>query len=439
MKKLSRTKSIVVSIIILIIVLVGAFFAFVPFRCGTKDYASFLGNVAVSNDLKGGLYADYKITSISTEEEIKSSVVKLREILSDEGFVNSDITLVGEDLLHVEIRGANNSFELSEIKSVLEAIGGGAFEIRAGDDAKVKNILYGSEHIKNVSISSSGTYYYVIINLNKEGTQIYEELTKESIDAYSGKVYMYMGDTAWPSSSANYFTVSSVVTNGQIALSLTSLDYAKIFAMNIKCGSLGIELDNESIEIAELSPKTTNNFFLVSCIILLALVIGLFVLFILMYKVGVVSFAVSFLIDIIIGLFFMQAIPWVEIDIASLATIFVVIIAMFTNFSIIMNIAKNEYKNGKTFEASMSQSYRKGVKITCDFSIIPFMFGLVSAILGFGTIRSIGVIMIIYSLLNMLTNTLLVNWFNRLLGNIFEINAGTMNMKKEEKVDETSK
>ena len=441
MKKLSKTKSIVVLSIVAVVILVGAVFTFIPMHFGTSDYAGFLGNVSVSNDLRGGMYAEYEIVSVSTDKEVDDSIQKIKEILSMEGYANSNVYRKGEDTLRIEIRGMKNTEERNNANVILSAFTGGLFEIRAGNDAEVVNIIDGSQHIKNVSVKSSGSNYVVIINMNNEGTKVYEALTRESIDTYSGSIYMYMNDTAWPNSSYNSLTIQEVTTNGQLALSFATLDAANYYARAIRCGTLDIELNSDNVKIAEMTPTLDWHIeqvstmsevtLLVIFIVLSAVILGLIVFCAIKYRLNALAMILAFVIDVIISLFFLQAMPWVELDLASLCAVYGMFAFIILNFVHISNYAIDERKVGKSCEACFAVSESKAIKYVCDFSIIPFVFGIVVAIVASQSLQTIGILLIMFGVLNALTNLLLVPGFRKLFMNIWGDEARLYGIKEE--------
>lgn len=436
MKKVSRTQSIIISTIIVAVLLVGCFFAFVPFSCGTKDYASFVGNVRVSSELKEGMFAEYTISSASTKEEISSSMEKIRTILAGEGFVNANVFLKGEDCLRIEIHGPGNTYDLTVYETLLEDLAGGLFELRAGNDDKVVNAIDASKHLKSVEVSSSGSQYFVMINLNEEGKNIYEKLTSESIEKYSGKVYMYLGGEAWPNSSVNSFAVNSVVTNGQVILSVDSRDYAETFVRNIKFGTLEIELDKGSAYIASTTPFFGKNAILVFSLSLLVLFVAVCAFMIAKYRILGTSFAVAMLVNIVVGSFFLQAMPWVELDTSSFIILGVCFVLVAFSSFVIFNKVHTEYALGKQLEPSLASGFAFGIKPVCDLSLIAGLFGLIVAIVGNAQIQTLGTILILYAVVNLFTNCLFIKFLINLFSKIFNANPKHFGVKREESVNE---
>jgi len=431
MKKLSKKKSIVVLSIIVAVILVGAVFAFIPMHFGTSDYAGFLGNVSVSNDLRSGMYAEYEITSVSTDEEVDVAIHKIKDILSIEGYVNSNVYKKGEDTLRIEIRGAKNSEEENNAQTILEGFTGGLFEIRAGNDESVINVLDGSKHVKDVSVKSSGAYYVVIVNMNKEGTKLYESLTRESIDSYSSKVYMYMNDNAWPNSSYNSLSIQDVTTNGQLALSFETLDAANYYARAIRCGTIGVELDKDSMKVAGMSPTLGEHTLLVVVIAFSIAILAIIVLCVVKYKLHAVAVILALIVDCIVSLFFLQAMPWVELDLASIIAVYAMYAFIIVNFMHIANVTTEEHRLGKAPEACFAVGDEKAVKYVCDFSIIPFVFGLIVAVVATQSLQTIGIVLVMFGVLNALSNLLLVPIFRKLFVNIWGDNAKLYGMKEE--------
>lgn len=437
MKKNSKIQSIIVAIIVALVVLVGCFFAFVPFEVGTKDYSSFLKNVRVSGDLKEGMYAEYTISSASTDEEIASSIEKMRTILADKGFVNANVSKKGKDVLRVEVKGASSSYDNSSIEETLKAFTGGLFEIKDAKDDTAVNVIDASKHLKSVSIGSSGASYFVLIKLNKAGTEVYKALTQEVAGSSTGVAYMFLNGEAWPNSTYNYYQIPGVVGTGEISLSVgENLAYAELFALNIMCGSLDVELDASTVEIAHITPILSNGAYLILNILLVAVLLGVLVLFAIKFRMLTIPFAVAMLINAVVALFFFQAMPWVELDMSSFVAIIVCFGFISINTYIIYKKAQTEYAIGKQLLPSFEVCFRSGIKPVCDMSIPVGLFGLVSAILGNVQIQTLGTILVMYAIMNLLTNCLLLNWFTKLIQNIFNLTPKFYGMKREGHINE---
>ena len=413
MKPLKKSTAKFLIIFVSILLVIGLVFAFIPMNFGNSQYLSFMGNIRYANDIKGGMYAEYKVSEDATSGQLNKTVTELKSILSEQGYPNAFVASIG-DAIRVEI-GLDTGKDYEKTQTMLQALGVGVFELRTGTEED-KTFINGREHIKNVTVGSSGGATYVQISFNKEGLELYKANMKSGTT-----IYVYMGNNVQTS-----FSGSTAQTDDMY---LTFEDYAQAedFALKVKLGSL-VPIDfiaNETVVNSMSSPYSTvgltaninsdaygkSNAF-VAIVVALAITICATIIYMaIRYKAFGIINIFAFLCDIVILVFFMQALPWIELSLSSMLVIALGFALLFFGSFIYIEKVRSEFFDGKTLTASLESGYKKSILINSAIYIAIAIFGFTMAILGSGAIQVAGVLLVLFALIGALNNIVLLPGF----------------------------
>lgn len=439
MKPLKKSTATFLIIFISIVLVIGLIFTFIPMTFGNTRFLSFVGNINYASDIKAGMYAEYKVSSNTTDEQISLTVKELKSILAGEGYQTAFVAGIGENTIRVEI-GLDPSGDYSKTQSTLEALGVGVFELRTGTEES-KTFINGRDHITDVIVGSSGGASYVQIVFNEAGLEQYmANMTSSST------IYVYMGGNLQTS-----FSGSTPQTN-DMYLTFEDFAQAEDFALRVKLGSL-VPIDflaNETVVNSMSSPFSTvgltadfnsdaynkSNVFVAIVIAIALSVVATLVFMIIRFRAFGIAQLLALLCDIVLFIILLQALPWVEISLSSTFVIMCGFAMLFFGSLLYIFKVQSEFMQGKTLTASLESGYKKSIFQNSAISIAAVVLGFVIAIFGQGALQVSGVIIILFSLLSALNNLLLLPLFVNIYHTFNSTKSEHYGLKNGGKTDE---
>lgn len=440
MKPINKKVAKVFISLIVVALVVGTLFAFVPMRFNSFTFTSMFGAINKSTDLSGGLYAEYELDGEYSTAKINNSISVIRDVLEKKGYAGASVYALGGEKIRIDIGYKSIEGSVKESYSLLSAIGVGVFELRSSSSEDDTYII-GNKHISNVEVNTYNSSIYAMLEFNDEGVEAYEKMLEAS-----STIYVYMGGEVMTSFSSENITASS-----SMPLSFESYDSAEDFVMKVRLGSMDVNLNSKTVCINTMSSTlsksnfetnpnnkafTSNSTFVVG-MIAIAVVVLLGIAY-LIYKSGIVGALqlLALCFDAIIATLLIWAFEWVELSLSSLIAIafgFAIILA--TSYIYISRI-ETEFKQGKTITASLESSYKKSLSPVLATSIaLTVIFGVIAIFAG-AELRVFGLITCIFSCLSMFNTTIMLPG----LVNIFEaFNDGAekpYRLKKGEVKDE---
>ncbi len=443
-----KTAKILIGLIAVILV-IGAVFTFIPMNFHSFSFTSLLGTINVSNDLGGGVYAEYDLKNDGeqdyTSNQINRSIATIKDVLADEGYSGATVFAVDGKKIRIEIGYPSLEANLNDSISLLNTIGSGSFELRSSTDEEGIYII-GSKHIKSVELANNGGNNFVIINFNKAGEQAYEDL----LTSGASSIYIYMGGEQVTSLSTENMTTSDYST---LSLSLGTLESAKEFAMRVRLGSMEIILNSDTVKIDTMSstlgvgnltadPSAKNFGFSlakVMGIIGVALLIVVALVY-LIVKYGVIGACQSLatIFVAIMAICVLCAFEFVELSLSS-------IIALGLGFAILETTAmmfasrfEEEYKSGKTISASLESGFKRSIAgIVASCVTLAVIFGVVAIVAG-SELRVFGLITTLFSCLSLFSTLVMLPGFIRIFEafNDGATKAYRLPTKEEEKTND---
>lgn len=420
MKPINKKVAKVFISLIVIALVIGTLFAFVPMRFNSFTFTSFAGAINKSTDLSGGVYAEYELDGEYSKAKINNSISVIRNVLEKNGYAGASVYSLGGEKIRIDIGYKSLEGSMKDSYSLLSAIGVGTFELRSSSSADDTYII-GNKHIKDVSVNTYNSSIYAMLEFNDAGVEAYEKMLKAS-----KTIYVYMGGDLMTSFSSENITASS-----SMPLSFASYDSAQDFAMKVRLGSMDVNLNSDTVCINTMSSTlsnskfetnpnnngfTTNITFIIG-LVAITLVVLLGIAF-LIWKSGVVGLLqlVAIVFDAIIAVFFIWAFEWVELSLSSLIAIaFGFAIVLATSFIYISRI-EDEFKQGKTITASLESAYKKSLSPVLATSILlTVIFGVITIFAG-AELKVFGLITCVFSCLSLFNTAVMLPGFI----NIFE-------------------
>lgn len=404
----NRSKMLIICLtLILIVGLVASFVNFTyPFSIGgvKYKYSSFTNELVLGSDIGEGVLIEYQANTRSEADNadydalMDNTIEGLRDILESSGFKNSTISRNGDNGIRIEVGGIVSKDDSNEVISLI----GEPQQLVFSSSTNPDDAFMTGNYIKKVEAkqASNGvqTAYYVEITFTNEG---YDIISKESkkITEEGGTFYMLLGDTQIGSSNEAVTTKSLSMSSETFVDMATTEEYA----IKIRTGMLPLDLVctyNGTISATAGARGNVANPMLYIWVALGVMVVASIVFFVLRYKqIGLMAIF-NMLFYIVLGLFFLQSVPLVHINLSGVFAIvigYVLAVVALTNS---LENAKREYAKGKKLHTSLRQGINATVSSTITLNVMFALAGIVCALMPNMAIQSFGIVTMVLGLLN---------------------------------------
>lgn len=422
MRKLSKSTTIVASVIICLVLVIGFLFTYVPMTFGSKTLVSFLGSINVSSDLAGGMYGEYDITTKdATEEELTRSMAKIQEVFESDGYKNVNVYAIGNKKIRVEVGYPRGSKTYSDVYSALSVISSGKFSLTSSNQSSSGSgsgstteviTVDGAECVSEVKVFTNNSVNYISIIFNDYGKTQYEALCKKT-----STIYLNLGTYNQSISASNVQDYSS--------FTLSDSDYANLMGLKrrVVIGCMDIEVNSSTAVINTMSASsgglgsvstmeesgfnTSSTLILLLAALAIIMVVGIAV-FAIKFGLFAVVVAISLLLNSYLVLIGINLMPSIEIGLSSIFAIALGMVIAYTFTYIYASKVKSEYEIGKSFSASLDSATKKTIMKTIIANVSLFIASLVLCGFTFSQISSATVIFAICVFLGILTNILII-------------------------------
>lgn len=420
---MSKTKSIVVIILMSILIALVSVMCFVSFPIGkTKQFNSLLSNIGKGIDISGGYYVVLTPEGTSgetTQEDLDAAMVILRQRLDDKGYTEAVITVQDGNKVRVEIP------QIDDDGTVLEVIG------QTGNltfqDSTGKEWLNGEEHIKSAYVSADRENggYLVVLNLTDKGVSKFAQATTAVKDMSDTKLYIYLGDSLVSSPTVN----ETINSNQATITGYTDYEEALSIASVIDSGRLPINYTvSESRAISSKLGENAINSSVIAGAVGLAII---FILLLILYKGMGLAADLSLIIYVLLYIIFLTIVPGVQLTLPGIAGILLSIgMAVDANIVIFERI-KEEFNMGKTVRASIKQGYRRAFVTVFDSNITTIFAAIVLWILCPGTIKGFAITLLIGIVLSLFCGVLVTRWLIELFLPVTSDEQKFLKLKRE--------
>ncbi len=418
---MAKKHSIVKFTLLGIVLIIGIVLAFVHFLVvGTYyDYNAFINAIPLGLDLSGGVSAVYQAELSKTSNTndlssaIDSTVSRLETLLYDEGYSEATVVKQGSDKIRIEVPSLTNTDELFDI------IGQPASlyitlenTLNVNDVDSFSGDILSGEQIENVYVSynNQDNIYGVVVEFNSDGSQTFASMTQSAANG-DKTLYVYIGNE-----SPLQLTCEQQITGGSTFISggsISDYDSAKEYATMIMSGTFSASL--ELVENTVVSATLGKNALTLG---LIAAGVALLLVMIIMYirygHFGLLA-DVSLVAYIVLMLFFLMAIPFIQLTLPGIAGIILSIGMAVDGNIIIFERIKDEYASGKKVPLAVKNGFKKAFwpifdsNITTIFSSIILYFLGTASIKGFALTLLVGVVLSMFSTL--VVTRFLTKWY----------------------------
>lgn len=421
---MTKTKSIVVLVVVGIILVMGTVFAFVSLdngELGLNDYIAYPKTISLGLDLSGGVYAIYQANDANTDNldsRMDGTVQSLSNMLFEKGYTEATVERQGEDRIRVEVP------DVSDPETLFSIIGKPAkLEFRKETEKadEMSEAYVTGEDIKDAGVAydQDTATYSVTLQFNEEGTKKFAAATEER---KGSTISIWINGECVLSP-----TVNAVISNG-VASITGNYTYEKAYelATQIQAGAFDVELS--LVESSTISP-TLGTSALKSAVI--AGLVGLAVIVVFLcvcYRLMGLCASISLIWYSITYIFILSVFPWVQLTISGVAGVILSIgMAVDANIIIFSRI-RDEYRLGgaapiamgektgldltsplaseKSVRTSVKDGFKKSLSAILDGNITTILGCAVMLIVGGSAIKSFAITLMIGIVISLISSLL---------------------------------
>lgn len=417
-KKRSITRFVILSIIALVLVLLTVCSFTIPGT--TTNYNGFINSIPLGLDFSSGysvVYNSEKSSSsdLAVSETIDQTLPKLDRFLSYHGFSEYTIAKQGDDQIKIEVLDDEYS---STILGLLESPQQIYFTVEEYSEEEGGNTnpesYLGSSDISfaQVGYDQSAGVYGINISLTGLGKISLQNLITQANNIGTDTVYIYVGEigaTAWGTISVSDLRDGMFIQSSSASNTNSAYSTAYQTASNIFVGTFGVNLTLDSL--TAISPRLGDNAWMLTLIAFLVFIVAIMIFFAVRYgDLGLLaSFAMVFFVTL--QLFFMQAIPFVMLDMGGAIAMFMSVLLFALSAVLIMERIGKEYALGNRIHVSCKNGFRRSFWRIFDLHIIVLVTSVVMLLIGQFALSYFGGVMFIASIVSMFCLYVLFRFF----------------------------
>ncbi len=418
---MSRVKknSIMNFVVVAILTVIGIVLSVCSFRIPFthQNYYGFADSISLGLDLAGGISVVYDCSlsrdsnTQDLDNAIDATVARLTSVITKE-YSEATITRQGGSRIRIEVPSVTDSDKIFELIGDPTPL---YMTLTKGADAEARIVGTDIESVRAVyQRGDDGEYQYgVNVQFTKEGSAKFASLTGDAANG-DKKIYIYIGeisDDAQVGQGLLELNCEQAITGGStfISGSFDTFEAAEDYALKIMSGTFNVSLEllESSVISATLGTKALK----------LAIIGGfvglILIMLVLWLRYGDFGFLASFalVIYMILMLFFLQAIPFVQLTLPGLAGIILSLGMAVDGTVIVFERFREEYRSGKKIPLSVKTGFKRAFWPIFDSNITTIITALVLYILGTASIKGFAITLLIGILLSMFMNLVILRFF----------------------------
>ncbi len=419
----NRSKMLIIFLsIVLVIGLLASFVSFTyPLSIGGVHYkySSFVDELVLGGDISDAVLLEYQANvrenyddELNYDQLMQNTIVGIRDILEDTGFKNNSVVRQGDKGIRVEVGNITDNDDTREVISLIGEPKQLSFSLSTNaDEAFMTGECVEKVEVKEMS-NGVQTVYYVEITFTSKGFEIIKDKTKSLAEGSS--FYMLLGDTQVGSSSEAVTTRSISMSSENFIDKYTTNQYA----VQIRTGMLPLDLIciyNGAISASAGYRGNVSNPMVYIWVAFGIMVIASMVFFAARYKqIGFMAIF-NMLFFIVLGLFFLQSVPLVHINLSGIFAIVLSYLVASISLMITLENAKNLYAKGRKLHTSLHQGINMSLTPTLTYNLVLVVGGIVCALMPTMAVQSFGLVAMVLGLVNIFCSQALM----RLMINLY--------------------
>ncbi len=364
---MSKTKSIVISVILALVVVAVSVLTFASFDLkGAKRYTPIFGLIEVGSDISGSVLAEYNLLEEEgqvSRGDLEENVETIRKRFNLNEFSTASVKTTSKGFI-VEVPQSEN---YSTALTYLTGQGKITFETNAKNDWLTEEDISGAsveEAYSQDGIIVEQSGYAVTIKFNSSGREKFKLATESALNANTSISIKMDGNTLSNAQITEVIDSSSVQITGNYTKA-----QAEIIASAINHGTLdyAFELNGEVKLVDSILGEKAGMWIILGLLSMLVLVAVLFVVF---YKgFGVIADIVLVLATLLFSLIY-SVIPVSLITIPSIIGMILAFAVLCGAMVYIFEKIKFEFTQGKTVNSAITNGYKKSYMLAIDLAVL---------------------------------------------------------------------
>ncbi len=407
---MKNTKSKFTFFLVLVIIALCAYTAFLGINVGGIKVNSSVSNIKQGLDLKGGVFMLYEAETDITGEELddlmEQTIAVFRKRIDGMGLTEPVIVREGEKRIRIELPGVKDA------QQAINAIGKTAQLQFATSEGEV--LLTGAD-VKDakVAINQKDNQPIVSLAFTPEGTQKFAEATAR-LSVNREPLFIVLDGEIISSP-----TVNEPISGGSSQISGNfTVDSASELANLIRGGALPVNFTEvqSSIVSATLGVDALNKS-IMGALIGIALVMIFMIVY---YKIPGFAASIALTAYIVMVAYIYQLIG-VTLTLPGIAALILSIGMAVDANVIIFERIKEEIINGKSVRVAIDSGFKKAMSTILDSQITTFIAGIVLYYFGTGQIKGFAITLMIGIIVSMFTALVITKLILKNLVNGFGI------------------
>ncbi len=425
-KKLSIANFIVVLILTAIGIVLSVCSFNIPFT--TSTYNGFANSISLGLDLAGGVSVVYDCAlpddaaeGADLEKAIEATETRLKSLITEK-YSEATITRQGSSRIRIEVPSVSDAEEVFNLIGTPTPL---YMTLEQSADAEV--YIKGTD-IENIYATQQNDEWGVTVAFNSDGKDKFYQMTKKAAEG-DKKIYIYF--TTVDDSADLTLTCENAISGGSTFISGSFDEYkdAQNYALQLMSGTFSAKLDLiESNVISATLGTEALRLALIGGIIGFAIIL---LIMILRYGDFGLLASLALVIYMILMLFFLQAISFVQLTLPGLAGIILSIGMAVDGTVIIFEKFREEYKSGKKIPSAVKGGFKSAFWPIFDSNITTIITGIVLYILGTASIQGFAITLLIGIVLSMFMNLVLLRVFAKWYVNINSVKAKRLRLPKQ--------
>ncbi len=427
--------AVVILTIIGIVLTIGGFD--IPFT--KQTYNGFANSISLGLDLAGGISVVYdcSLPTGSENQDLNKAIDATRQRLQSvigQSYSEVNIQRQGSRRIIIEVPSVTDSEEIFDLIGTPTPLYMTTETYESMEELEKSDTVYikGTD-IDDVGVSVQNEEYGVAVNFTNEGRDKFTELTRfESSSEGDQTIHVYIGEIGDDSTRQLTLTCKETITGGSTFISGDfDADSARDYALQIMSGTFNVKL---SLVESTVISATLGADALKYCLI--GGFVGLIVvMFIMWWRYGDFGLLASFalVIYLILMIFFLQAISFVQLTLPGLAGIVLSIGMAVDGTVIIFERVREEWKSGKKLPLSVKGGFKRAFWPIFDSNITTIITAVVLYILGTASIQGFAITLLIGILLSMFMNLVVLRFFVKWYLPFNSVKAKPLHLPKQER------
>ena len=435
LKKNSIMNFVAVAILTAIGIVLSVCSFIIPFT--STVYNGFANSISLGLDLAGGVSVVYDCSLSDTSNTndlnaaIDATVARLESVIGGE-YSEAIITRQGASEIRIEVPSVTNSDEIFSLIGDPTPL---YMTLTDGSLDEQSDVYITGSDIENVYVSFQNSNYGVVINFTNEGRTKFSQLTNSAANG-SQQIYIYLGEPS-EGSAWNTLTCTEQITSGSTFISAGeeseggswTYDEAEQYSLRIMSGTFNVTLDLKENSVISATLGTNA---LKYCLIgtAVGLVVILLILWLRYGDFGLLTFF-ALVIYIVLMVFFLQAISFVQLTLPGLAGIILSIGMAVDGAVIIFEKVREDYRGGKKIPMACKNGFKRAFWPIFDSNITTIFTSLILYILGTASIQGFAITLLIGIVLSLFMNLVILRFFVKWYLPLNSVKAKPLHLPKQ--------